>query len=187
MRLRNNDSAYGLPAIAFHWVTAAAVAGLFGLGAWMVELSYYDPWYHKAPTIHKSIGVLLFALTLLRLLWVLTGRHPQPPPHSPAWERAAARIAHGALYLLLVLLMVSGYLISTAEGHPIPLFGWIEIPALPWALAQQAEIAGRLHRLLAYTLVGLVCLHALAALKHHFIDHDETLRRMLGLNPQTRF
>jgi len=184
MELRNTKTAYGIPVVAIHWLTALTVFGLFGLGLWMTDLTYYDPWYRKAPQLHKGIGRLLFIATWLRLAWMLSNPHPSPTPHSPLWERTAARLVHCLLYLLLLALPVSGYLISTADGRGIPLFGQFEVPALPWAVERQEEIAGQIHLALAYTLVGLAVFHALAALKHHLIDRDETLRRMLGQPPR---
>ena len=86
MRLRNSPTAYGAPALLIHWLSALMAFGLFGLGLWMTELTYYDPWYRKAPELHKGIGLLLFALTGLRLAWALLNPRPAPPPHSPGWE-----------------------------------------------------------------------------------------------------
>ena len=77
---RNTDQAYGIIAIALHWLVAAAVLGLFGLGLWMVNLTYYDTWYRTAPSIHKSVGVLLFLVMALRLLWRLMNPKPAPEP-----------------------------------------------------------------------------------------------------------
>jgi len=178
MQLRNTTSSFGLPAVLIHWITALTVLFMFGLGVWMRTLDYYSPWYRAAPELHKSIGLLLVVLTLARVGWMLANPHPAPPPQSPKWERAGARLVHVLLYLLLFSVMVCGYLISTADGRPIPLFGLVDVPALPWAFENQEEVAGKLHRWLAYSLIGLVGAHALAALKHHFIDRDDTLRRM---------
>lgn len=84
------------------------------------------------------------------------------------------------LYVLLLVLLLSGYLISTADGKPISVFGWFEVPALFSGAGQQADLAGDVHLWLAWSLVLLSALHALAALKHHFVDRDTTLKRMLG-------
>ena len=77
---RNTDQAYGIIAIALHWLVAIVVLGLFGLGLWMVNLTYYDTWYRTAPSIHKSVGVLLFLVMALRLLWRLVNPRPAPDP-----------------------------------------------------------------------------------------------------------
>ncbi len=180
MKLRNTPSDYGLVARAFHWVTALAVFGLFGLGLWMTSLTYYDSWYRLGPWWHKGIGITLFVLIVARLVW----RRFSPPPapiesHKP-YERIAAHLVHGLLYLLLFAVMLSGYLISTADGRPIPYFDLFEIAALPWAIKDQEDIAGTILLWLASSLVGVAILHALAAIKHHFVDRDRTLSRMLG-------
>lgn len=179
MTWRNTHDGYGMVAIALHWVVALVVVGLFALGLWMVELTYYDPWYRRAPDIHKSIGVLLFATMLLRLAWRLTNPSPAPAPGVSEREHRLARLAHGLLYALLFAIMLSGYLISTADGRPIEVFGWFSVPATLARREAQADIAGELHLILAVTAIVIAALHALAALKHHFIDRDRTLLRML--------
>jgi cytochrome b561 len=179
MRWRNTRSSYGLVAIALHWVVAIAVVGLFALGLWMVELSYYDHWYRRAPEIHKSIGILLFAAMLLRLAWKLTNPSPAAASGVGAREHLAARIAHGLLYALLFAIMISGYLISTADGRAIEVFGWFSVPATLSGIDGQEDIAGEVHLILAVTTIVIAAVHALAALKHHFLNRDRTLLRML--------
>ncbi len=174
---RNTHNSYGWISIFLHWLVALAVTGLFALGLWMVDLGYYDPWYQRAPDIHRSIGVLLFAVMLARLAWRYL--NPRPEPSGTALQKKAASLVHRLLYLLMYLLMLSGYLISTADGRAIDVFGLFRVPATLSGLENQADIAGKIHQLLAFGLIGLASLHALAALKHHFIDHDRTLRRML--------
>ncbi len=175
--LKNTSQAYGLVSVFLHWLVAIAVVSLFALGLWMVELDYYDAWYRRGPDLHKSIGIMLFAVMLLRLGWRLT--NPQPQGIGKVWEQRAAHIAHRLLYALPFLLMISGYLISTADGRPIDVFGLFSIPATLSGLDNQEDIAGEIHELLAYTLIGLAAVHGLAALKHHYFDRDNTLKRML--------
>jgi len=177
---RNNQEAYGLIAVGLHWLIAAVVIGLFALGLWMVELGYYDPWYNRAPELHKGIGVLLALTLVVRLLWRQINPQPAPDPGHASWERRTARAVHGLLYLLLALVMLSGYLISTADGRAIDVFGWFAVPATLSGLPNQEDWAGELHLILAITLIVLAAIHALAALKHHFLDRDGTLLRMLG-------
>ena len=115
MQWRNSSRRYGIISIGLHWIFALAVYGMFGLGLWMVTLSYYDGWYHQAPELHKSIGVLLMLGLVLRVIW----RHISPPPaaqktHSK-FTRVSAVAAHIALYALLFAILISGYLISTAD------------------------------------------------------------------------
>lgn len=180
MPARNSDAQYGWVAIILHWLMAPAIIGLFVLGWWMRTLSYYDPWYRQAPALHKSIGIILLVLLLVRLLWKLANPTPGEEPGTPRWQALAARLAHGLLYLLLLVIMLSGYLISTADGRAIEVFGWFSVPATVQGIDHQEDIAGQVHKLLAWSLMALVALHALAALKHHYIDRDATLRKMLG-------
>lgn len=183
MRLVNTQAAYGLVAVLLHWLVAIAVVGLFTLGLWMVELSYYDDWYRRAPAIHKAVGVLLFVIVLLRLGWRARGPQPAPLASHSRLERRAAGAAHVLLYGLLLAVMLSGYLISTADGRPIDVFGLLQVPALISDLPSQADVAGKVHLYLAIALVSLAGVHALAALKHHWIDRDPTLLRILGRSP----
>jgi cytochrome b561 len=177
--MRNSPSGYGTIAIALHWLVAVTVVCLFLLGLWMVDLTYYDPWYRRAPDIHKGVGILLFLTMLVRLGWRFGNTVPRDEPSMSAWERLAAHTTHRMLYLLLFALMISGYLISTADGRPIQVLGLFSVPALVTGIPDQADVAGKVHWYLAITVVCLASVHALAALKHHFLDKDRTLRRML--------
>ncbi|WP_373019643.1 cytochrome b [Thiomicrorhabdus sp.] len=179
MNLTNSTKHYGWISIAMHWVVAVTVLGMFALGLWMVDLSYYSTWYHDAPFIHKSVGVLLVGLMLFRWLWNLLNAEPELIGVKNHWVGLMARAMHGVLYLLVFLLGLSGYLISTAEDHAISVFGWFEVPSAFEPFSGQGDLAGEVHEWLAFALIGLVVLHAAAALKHHFIDRDNTLKRML--------
>ena len=171
--MRNTKERFGLVSILLHWITALAVFGLFGLGWYMVELTYYDALYKTLPHIHKSIGLLLLMLFVFRFAWKWANPAPDPVSGSKGWEINAARIAHWLMYLLLALIFTSGYLISTADGSAIDVFELFSVPATVTSIPEQEDIAGLVHEYLAYTLIGLVLLHASAALKHHFIDRDE--------------
>lgn len=177
---RNNQRSYGLVAVTLHWSTALAVLGLFALGVWMVELGYYDAWYRRAPDVHRSVGVLLFGVVAFRLVWRLLNPAPRHDPRVSGLEQRLAGIAHRLLYLLLFSVILSGYMISTADGRAVEVFGLFGVPATISGLENQEDIAGDVHRILSYALVGMAGVHALAALKHHFIDGDRTLDRMLG-------
>ncbi|QTF08823.1 cytochrome b [Brenneria izadpanahii] len=182
MLWRNTSSRYGHVSILLHWAVALTVYGMFALGLWMVSLGYYDVWYHRAPEIHKGIGVLLFAVMIFRVIWRFFSPPPRPLSSYSTLTRISATLAHIALYVVLFAILISGYLISTAEGQPISVFGWFSIPATLSGLTDQADIAGTVHLYLAWVVVALSALHGLAALKHHFIDGDTTLKRMLGRN-----
>ncbi|PKG76400.1 cytochrome b [Shewanella sp. Choline-02u-19] len=179
--LLNTKKSYGLVAILFHWLSALAVIGLFAVGFWMVDLTYYSEWYKTAPYLHKSVGLILLLLTLSRIFWRMFTPNPKSLASHKRWERSAGHITHGVLYLLLLVIMVSGFLISTADDRGIWVFNWFEIPSLGVFMEDQADIAGVIHQYAAYSLIGLVLIHALGALKHHFIDKDSTLLRIIKI------
>lgn len=163
-----------------HWSVAFAFFGLFAVGWWMVELSYYNAWYTTAPDLHKSIGLILLAVMALRLGVRTFTASPTPLPSHTLWERHLAHITHGLLYVGLFVVMISGYLISTADGRAISVFGIVEVPATVQGFPHQADIAGDIHWYGACSVMVLVLLHIVGALKHHFYDKDTTLKRMLG-------
>lgn len=174
---RNTRTGWGLISMSLHWLSALVVIGLFLLGWWMTGLGYFDPWYNRAPWWHRSIGVLLLFATLLRIAWRLW--QPTPQARGSRFEQLAAHLGHVLLYVLLLAVMLSGYLISTARGRGISVFDWFEVPALISHLPNQAAIAGEIHWYSALALMLLAAGHVLAALKHHFVNRDDTLTRML--------
>ena len=181
--LKNSSTAYGWIAIALHWFMALAVFSLFGLGLYMVELTYYDAWYKGSLDLHKSAGALLAVLLLVRVFWRVVNVVPNSADITGSkLEIKAAHYAHLLLYVLMGLLMFAGYLISTADGRPIDVFGLFSIPALAFSFENQESIAGIIHEYLAWTLVLLSAGHGLASLKHHFINKNNTLIRMLKVN-----
>ncbi|PKH26290.1 cytochrome b [Enterobacterales bacterium CwR94] len=180
MMWKNSSRRFGHFSILLHWLVALAVYGMFALGLWMVGLGYYDNWYHQAPELHKSIGITLFAVMVIRLVWRFVSPPPKPlSSYSPA-VRYSAIIAHWLLYGVLFAILITGYLISTADGEGISVFGLFTVPATLTGAGSQADLAGDVHLWLAWSVVILSVLHGLAALKHHFIDRDITLKRMLG-------
>ncbi len=185
MPLKNTHSRYGWLSIALHWSMALAIFAMFGLGLWMRDLGYYDPWYRQGPHIHKSLGIVLLALLLLRLLWRAVNVQPGDAPGMPRWERVAAHLTHYALYGLLLLMMVAGYLISTADGRAIEVFDWFSVPATLQGLSNQEDVAGKVHEVLAWLIMLIVGIHSAAALKHHFYNRDNTLKKMLGIADKT--
>ena len=178
--MKNTINHYGWVTILLHWLVALVVIGLFGLGYWMVDLGYYDPWNKKGPDLHKSIGITLFFFMILRVLWKSNQIKTQPLSNHTSIEKKLGHFVHIFLYVALFILMLSGYLISTADGRAIDVFQMISIVSFGQLFADQEDISGTVHKYLAYVLIFTVVLHALAALKHHFIDKDKTLLRMLG-------
>lgn len=176
MQLRDSNDGYGVVSRAFHWGFAVAIFGLFALGWWMTGLDYYSAYYNSAPYWHKAIGIILLILFVPRLVWRLVNPKPSDTELKPL-ERKASALVHWGFYPLMLALLVSGYLIPTAEGKPIDVFGWFSVPSI-WAADGLEDQAGFVHEVLAYVVVALAGIHAAAALKHHTIDRTRILTRM---------
>lgn len=176
--LTDSRTGYGLISIAIHWISALLILFLFGLGIYMVDLGYYDDWYHEAPELHISLGLVVLLLMLIRVIW----RIANPTPVELAAKRAqnlAAKFVKLGLYALVFIVLISGYLITTAEGQPASMFNLIKFPVLTELSSQNVDLAGEIHEYLAWGIVLLVVLHVAGALLHHFIIRDRTLMRML--------
>jgi len=182
MPIKSTDQGYGLIARLLHWGMAIAILAMFALGLWMRGLSYYSVWYHRAPEIHKSIGIVLLLVLGFRFLWRLFDQRPDDSYLKPNERKISALVHHG-FYLLLAALMAAGYLIATLDGHVISVFGWADVPSI-YQQKGLEDWAGLIHEWLAYGLMALVALHAAAAMKHHFVDHNKTLLRMIQSNPK---
>ncbi|MGH1372730.1 MAG: cytochrome b [Cellvibrionaceae bacterium] len=177
--LTNSENRFGLISKSLHWLIAIAVFSLFGVGLWMDGLTYYDAWYQTAPYYHKSVGVIVATLMLVRGLWMMKAGKPRALVSHQPWETLLSKMTHLLLYVLVFAIAVSGYAISTADGRGLEVFNWFEIASLGSLIENQEDIAGEVHEILAFSLIGLAIVHALAAIKHHIIDKDDTLKRML--------
>jgi len=168
---------YTRTAVALHWLMALLITAGFTLGTTMTDLAVSPRklrWY----AYHKWIGITVLGLVVLRVLW--RARHAPPPDEPmPHWQRLAAHLTHGLLYLLMIATPVVGWLYSSAAGYPVVYLKLWRLPDLVAKDAALAKVLVQAHGLLAWTLMLLVLLHAAAALKHHFIDRDATLRRIL--------
>jgi cytochrome b561 len=171
------EQRYSGAAIALHWATAVLILANLLLGLSMVPLPISPrklQWY----LWHKSIGVTIFLLTSLRLAWRALRPHPAPVP-MPRWQRRAAAAAHALLYVLLIAIPVSGWLYSSATGVQVVYAGVLALPDLVPKDKALADVLRAVHVALNSLLAAVVCVHVAAALKHHFVDRDEVLVRML--------
>ena len=176
MVIKDTSDGYGLVSRLFHWLMALAIFGLFGLGWWMVGLDYYSAYYHSAPDLHRSAGILLLIALAARIVWRSINVKPQDDELTRL-ERRASRLVHLGFYPLLLALMLSGYFISTPDGRAIDVFGLFSVPSI----VQQkglADTAGLVHRVLAYVVMAVAAVHTIAALKHHFVEKSSILTRM---------
>lgn len=173
---RNSVERYGAPAQILHWTLFVLIALQF------VSAELIDAFPRESAgraifvNLHESLGLAALAIVLIRLAWALVNRAPSA--HGPAWQRRLARIAHVGLYMLMVAVPVAGYVLAAARGHDLALFG-IELPRLIGRDRSVARAAKEVHEVLGWTMAALVVAHAGAALWHHVVAGDSTLRRML--------
>lgn len=173
---------YTATAILLHWLLAVVVLGLFGMGLYMADLPF-SPQRLKLYNWHKWAGMSFLILSVLRLVWRLAHRPPALPAEvsqaMPSWQTRAYHATHHLLYGLFFAVPVAGWAYSSAAGFPIVLFGQLPLPDLLAVNKDLAEQIKPLHEWLAFALVGLAGLHIAAALKHHWLDRDGLLLRML--------
>ncbi len=166
-------------AIALHWLMAILMIATFFLGLTMVDMPGITPTKLKYFNWHKWMGVTVFGFAVLRLLWRLTHKAPALPAAMPAWQRLAAEFGHLGLYVLMFAVPLSGYFYSLAAGFKIVYLGMFPLPVLMNPNPELKPILKEMHYLLNMGLAGLVSVHTLAALQHHFIERDDILKRML--------
>jgi cytochrome b561 len=169
---------YTSTAIALHWLMAVAIIGAFALGLYMAGLPL-SPDKLRLYSWHKWAGVSIFALVLVRLAWRIAHRPPALPAHMGCGEQLVAHAGHGLLYLLMLAVPLSGWLMSSAKGIQTVLFGVLPIPDLLEKNRELGDLLQTLHWGLNMLLAAMVIGHTAAALKHHFVDRDDVLTRML--------
>lgn len=172
------NNSYTFTAIGLHWLIALTIIGSFALGFYMADLPI-SPQKLKFYSWHKWAGVTIFLFVVLRLGWRLAHRPPELPAAMPAWQRSVAAATHVLLYLLMVAVPLSGWLMSSAKGFQTVWFGVLPLPDLLTKNAELGDLLQQMHKLLNYSMAALVFAHLGAALKHHFIDRDDILARML--------
>ncbi len=169
---------YTRTAVFLHWLIALLITCGFSLGAYMVDL-HMSPTKLRLYNYHKWIGITVLAFVLVRLLWRLTHRPPPEVP-MPRWQLRAAQATHYLLYALMIVTPVFGWLYSSASGYSVVYLRLVRLPDLVHKDRHLAELLVQIHAFLAWSIFWIVLLHVAAAFKHHFIDRDDTLRRMLS-------
>jgi cytochrome b561 len=177
MSLRSTTEAWGALARVFHWGMFVLFAGLIGVGYYMVDLPLSAA-KMKIYALHKSVGVVMLVLVVLRLFWRTIDRRPASEPMS-VWQHYAAVVAVVALYALMLVLPLSGWAYNSAAGFPLRWFNLANLPALMAPAPALKAWAKSAHEMAAVVFMSVIGVHALAALKHHFWDKDRTLLRML--------
>jgi cytochrome b561 len=168
---------YTPAARALHWIVAVSVIGQLALGFWMIDLPNTGGVQAKWFNLHKSIGIILGLVILLRLAWRLTHPAPPLPAHIPAWQRTTAKIVHAAIYACLVVIPLSGFIGSSVTRYPIRFFGY---PLPRWAAEspELKELCSQVHYTAIVILIVLVVVHIGKVLKHLLIDRDDVFQRM---------
>lgn len=177
LRIKNTDDRFGIIAILLHWVMAILLIGLLALGLYMVglpisleKLKYYG-W-------HKEYGILALILAIIRIVWRVMNITPKLT--LPLLEKIAARAVHYAFYVFMFALPITGWLITSAAGLPVSFFGWFVLPNLVQPDPVQLLLFEQIHKWIGYGLIVTIVMHVSAALKHHFINKDDILRRIFS-------
>lgn len=175
--LKNTNDSYGIITKLFHWLMSLVIICLLIVGFTMASMEPSEQKW-QIYGLHKATGVTILALVCLRLIWRLINVVVQLPADLPSWQKIAARTTHYLLYVCMFLMPISGIMMSRFGGHDINIFNIFTIGALE----KNTSIAGlfyKLHQITAFVLIGLICLHILAALFHHFVRKDNVLTRMI--------
>lgn len=185
MQLRNTNSAWGAVSQTLHWLIVALIVLQYllaetaeGLPLGMAKLATLAR--------HKSVGMTILGLAVLRLLWRLGNRTPAPPQAMRPWERLLARASHAGLYLCIFALPLTGWLMSSAKNYPVSWFGWFQFPDLVAPDPGLFDTMRATHGIIFNCLSGLAILHVLAAAKHHVLNRDDVLTRMLPFGRRSR-
>lgn len=178
MQLRNTKTGYGLIAQALHWTVAGLILYQYILAERAEDATLFQQLGILAT--HKSLGITILVLAVLRIGWNLgLGPRPAPPPGEPPYRARLAAASHGLLYALIVVMPITGWMTSSAANTPVSYFGWLTLPDPIAPHADWIEPLKSVHATLFAVLVGVVALHAAAALYHHFALRDGVLLRML--------
>lgn len=187
--MHTNSPRYNAVAVFLHWTIALLILGMIALGLTMGDIPI--KYRFLAYNLHKSFGLLVLALSLFRLYWRLTHKAPPLPEGMPGWERFGAHASHTLFYFIILALPLSGWIMVSANAKfPTVFFSLFDVPKFPLPAAYDThathELFEGVHYYLAMGTLALVAVHVGAALKHHFIDKDSVLRRMLPLWMQRR-
>ena len=163
----------------FHWSIALLILGLLAVGFYMVGMEP-APFKYKIYGWHKALGITVIALAVLRIIWTLRTQKPKPLSTHKNWEKGLSKTIHIVLYLAMIGMPMSGWIMSSAGGYPVSFFGLFEVPSIVEKNKELGALANQIHEILGYVLIVCAGLHVVGALKHHVIDKDETLRRMGG-------
>jgi len=178
MCLKNTLNSYGVVAKGLHWVMAGLIIALLAVGLLLEEFEN-TPTFMTLINLHKEFGIIVLSLAVLRLGWKVLDVSPSLPAHMGCAAKMMAKLGHLGLYALMFAMPITGWLKSNAAGYPVSMFGIFNMPMLVEKDKDFSHDMGELHETFAWVLIGLLALHILAALVHHFYYKDDVLRRML--------
>ena len=186
MALKNSSTEYGLLSKTLHWVMAAMIITLIGVGIYMADLpkdtAEQKQYAFQFYGLHKSFGVVVLALIIVRLAWIRISPAPALPAVFNAKEQMVTKLVQAFLYILMILVPLSGYIMSNAGGYPINLFGLGELPALIGKSKEIGGIAHEVHEIMGFAMLALIALHVAGAVKHRLKDkggESDILKRMV--------
>ena len=180
MRWSNDSVRYGAISMLFHWAIVVLIIVQFVLANQEHDLPL-GPVKIAILARHKSIGITILLLAISRLIWRSSGAVPADPPRAPRWQMLLAHGTHYLLYILLFAIPLAGWLMSSARNFSVSWFGLVTLPDLIAPNKSAYSFFHETHEFLANALMYVAILHGIAALKHHFIDRDNVLRRMLPI------
>lgn len=178
MTANHGHSRYGTPSIALHWLMLLLLAAVYACIELRTQFPRGSDLREALKTWHFMLGLVVFSLTFVRAFARLRGGTPPIAPPLPPWQALLAHLVHGLIYGFLVAMPLLGWIVLSAGGKPVPLFGF-ELPALVAPDPDLAKQARELHETLGTAGYWLIGLHAAAALYHHYVRRDDSLRRML--------
>ncbi len=179
---KNSKIQFGVIAKFFHWFSALSIIFLIILGFFMGDITQSSNWHFIAKNSHQLLGIFFFIMICLRSIWYLINIQPKIPGKPSKLEQISAKLGHIALYLLMLILPLTGWVMSSAQGlsSKFPTIGnfYLVLPGIPYS-RELTMLAHQYHTVFAWLTIVLSCIHIIAALKHHYINKDFVLRRML--------
>ena len=180
MTIKNTELRWGAISQLLHWAIVLLIATIAILGLTMTDMAN-GPSKIKIYALHKSLGLTLLSLVLLRLLWRFYAGAPKPVAGTPHWQERIASLTHWALYALMFAMPITGWLFNSSSGYPLQYFGLFNLPKIAAVDPGLADLSESLHENGFWLLLLLVLAHAGAAFYHHLFQNDDTLRRMLPM------
>lgn len=178
MKIRNTSAEFGMVSKVLHWLIAVLMISLIVIGWYTSGLDDETVLYWRMLDLHITLGLSVFVLFFIKVIWMVLSPNPDFVSGLSSWERLAARIVHGFFMVAIALIPVAGFLYVTSDGEPVNLYDLVEIPDIGSYSKTVRNVFYDMHMYAAYGCATLIVIHIMAALKHHFIDLDDTLRRI---------